>query len=164
MADTINFSRRGFIVATGSTGLTIGILAACGGPQEPAETADSAPDRGDAPPPPEVNAWVHVGNDDIVTIRIARSEMGQGTLTGLAQLVADEMDADWDKVRTEYPTPGENLRRERVWGDFSTGGSRGIRNSQDYVREGGAAAKAMLIEAAAGEWGVAPQDCSSRKS
>jgi len=163
MTDTINFSRRGFIVATGGAGLTIGILAGCSGGEEPTETAQPDAETGQAPPP-EVNAWVHVGNDDTVTIRIARSEMGQGTLTGLAQLVADEMDADWDKVRTEYPTPGENLRRERVWGDFSTGGSRGIRNSQDYVREGGAAAKAMLIEAAASEWGVPVSDCTSRDS
>ena len=90
--------------------------------------------------------------------------MGQGTLTGLAQLVADELDCDWDKVTTEYPTPGENLRRERVWRDYSTGGSQGIRGSQDYVREGAAAAKAMLIEAAANEWGVPASECSSENS
>jgi isoquinoline 1-oxidoreductase beta subunit len=71
-------------------------------------------------------------------IRIARSEMGQGTLTGLAQLVAEELDADWAKVTTEYPTPGQNLARKRVWGSFGTGGSQGIRESNDYVRKGGA--------------------------
>ena len=64
--------------------------------------------------------------------------MGQGTLTGLAQLVAEELDCDWAKVTTEYPTPGQNLARNRVWGNFSTGGSRGIRESHDYVRKGGA--------------------------
>ncbi len=162
MADDIRFSRRSFIVGTGAAGLTIGVLAAC----SPAETPDAGVDAAasDGPPPPEVNAWVHVGTDDIVTIRIARSEMGQGTLTGLAQLVAEELDCDWDKVRTEYPTPGENLRRERVWGDFSTGGSQGIRGSVEYVREGGAAAKVMLIEAAANEWGVPVAECSAAKS
>lgn len=152
-------SRRSFIVGSAATGLSIGILSAC--------SQDASVDNAtasDSPPPPEVNAWVHVGLDDVVTIRIARSEMGQGTLTGLAQLVADEMDADWEKVRTEYPTPGENLRRERVWGDFSTGGSQGIRGSQEYVREGGAAAKAMLIEAAAREWSVPVNECVSAKS
>ncbi|MEL7541683.1 MAG: molybdopterin cofactor-binding domain-containing protein, partial [Pseudomonadota bacterium] len=112
----------------------------------------------------EVNAWVHIDHDDTVTVRIARSEMGQGTLTGLAQLVADELDCDWDKVKTEYPTPGENLARERVWRDYSTGGSQGIRGSQDYVREGAAAAKAMLIEAAANEWGVPASECTSENS
>lgn len=161
MADTLRLSRRSFIVGTGASGLTIGILAACSPAETPEETVTIDPDL---PPPPEVNAWVHVGNDDVVTIRIARSEMGQGTLTGLAQLVAEELDCDWEKVVTEYPTPGQNLARERVWGDFSTGGSQGIRGSQEYVREGGAAAKAMLIEAAAQEWGVSASECTSANS
>ena len=106
---------------------------------------------------PEINAWVVIAPDDTVTIRIARSEMGQGTLTGLAQLVAEELECDWSKVRTEYPTPGENLARKRVWGDMSTGGSRGIRGSQDYVRQGGAAAREMLVQAAADALGRAGQ-------
>ena len=76
---------------------------------------------------PEINAWVVVHPDDKVVIRIARSEMGQGTLTGLAQLVAEELNCDWSKVTTEYPTPGQNVARNRVWGNFSTGGSRGVR-------------------------------------
>ncbi|HSC01561.1 MAG TPA: molybdopterin cofactor-binding domain-containing protein, partial [Burkholderiaceae bacterium] len=59
--------------------------------------------------PPEVNAWVVVKPNDAVVIRIARSEMGQGTLTGLAQLVAEELECDWSKVTTEYPTPGQNV-------------------------------------------------------
>jgi isoquinoline 1-oxidoreductase beta subunit len=108
---------------------------------------------------PEVNAWVVVQPDERVIIRIARSEMGQGTLTGLAQLVAEELEADWSKVSTEYPTPGQNLARKRVWGNFSTGGSRGIRESQDYVRKGGAAARMMLVQAAADEWKVPIAEC-----
>ena len=67
---------------------------------------------------PEVNAWVVIQPDDTVVIRIARSEMGQGTLTGLAQLVAEELECDWSKVTTEYPTPGENVARKRVVGRF----------------------------------------------
>jgi isoquinoline 1-oxidoreductase beta subunit len=97
--------------------------------------------------------------DDTVVIRIARSEMGQGTLTGLAQLVAEELECDWSKVTTEYPTPGESVARKRIWGDFSTGGSRGIRASQDYVRKGGAAAREMLIQAAANGWNVPAAEC-----
>jgi isoquinoline 1-oxidoreductase beta subunit len=157
MTTVPSLSRRGFIVGTGATGLTIGILAACGpgGKDAPAEAG---------PPPPEVNAWVHIGTDDIVTVRIARSEMGQGTLTGLAQLVAEELECDWDYVKTEYPTPGQNLARDRVWGDFLTGGSRGIRTSHDYVREGGAAARMMLVQAAANRWGVPVEECSAAKS
>src|SRR5437899_1809924 len=102
----------------------------------------------------ELNCWVVIHPDDKVVIRIARSEMGQGTLTGLAQLVAEELECDWNKVTTEYPTPGENLKRNRVWKNYSTGGSRGIRESNQYVREGGAAARLMLLQAAAEQWNV----------
>ncbi|WID99045.1 molybdopterin-dependent oxidoreductase [Bosea vestrisii] len=112
---------------------------------------------------PEINAWVVVQPDDKVVIRIARSEMGQGTLTGLAQLVAEELDCDWAKVTTEYPTPGQNLARNRVWGNFSTGGSRGIRESHEYVRKGGAAARMMLVQAAADGWKVPAAECSAAK-
>ncbi|AWN48872.1 aldehyde dehydrogenase [Methylobacterium terrae] len=113
--------------------------------------------------PPEINAWVVVRPDETVVIRIARSEMGQGTLTGLAQLVAEELGCDWARVTTEYPTPGQNLARGRVWGDFSTGGSRGIRESYVAVRQGGAAARTMLVAAAAQEWGVPPGECRVEK-
>ena len=113
---------------------------------------------------PEVNAWVVIRPDDTVVIRIARSEMGQGTLTGLAQLVAEELECDWSKVTTEYPTPGQSVARKRAWGDFSTGGSRGIRTSQEYVRKGGATARMMLIQAAANEWKVPASECTAANS
>jgi len=109
---------------------------------------------------PEINAWVVIKPDDTVVIRIARSEMGQGTLTGLAQLVAEELECNWARVTTEYPTPGQNLARKRVWGNFATGGSRGIRESHDYVRRGGAVARMMLIQAAADGWGVPAAECT----
>jgi isoquinoline 1-oxidoreductase subunit beta len=112
---------------------------------------------------PELNAWVVIRPDETVVIRIARSEMGQGTLTGLAQLVAEELECDWSKVTTEYPTPAENVARKRVWGDFGTGGSRGIRTSHDYVRKGGAAARMMLLQAAADEWKVPVAEVSVAK-
>ena len=113
---------------------------------------------------PEVNAWVVIQPDDTVVMRIARSEMGQGTLTGLAQMVAEELECDWSKVTWEYPTPGANVARNRVWGDYSTGGSRGIRNSHEYVRKGGAAARMMLIQAAANEWKVPASECTAANS
>ena len=113
---------------------------------------------------PEVNAWVVIEPDDTVIIRIARSEMGQGTLTGLAQLVAEELECDWTKVKTEYPTPGQSLARNRVWGSFSTGGSQGIRGSHQYVREGGALARVLLVEAAAEAWGVPMEECAAANS
>jgi isoquinoline 1-oxidoreductase beta subunit len=112
---------------------------------------------------PEINAWVVIQPDDRVVVRIARSEMGQGTLTGLAQMVAEELECDWAKVTTEYPTPGQSVARKRPWGSFGTGGSQGIRGSQDYVRKGGAAARMMLIQAAADEWKVLAAECSVAK-
>ena len=112
---------------------------------------------------PEINAWVVVQPDEKVVIRIARSEMGQGTLTGLAQMVAEELECDWARVTTEYPTPGQSLARKRVWGNFSTGGSRGIRESQEYVRKGGASARLMLVQAAAQGWQVPAAECTASK-
>jgi isoquinoline 1-oxidoreductase beta subunit len=108
----------------------------------------------------EVNAWVMVNPDSTCVIRIARSEMGQGTITGLAQLVAEELECDWKKVKTEQVTAGENLARKRVWGEMGTGGSRGIRISQDYVRRGGATARVMLMQAAADQWKVPVGECT----
>lgn len=134
--------RRSFLKASAATGLVVGFHVPFAG----SAAAQAAA--------PEVNAWVVVRPDDTVVIRIARSEMGQGTLTGLAQLVAEELECNWARVTTEYPTPGQNLARKRVWGNFSTGGSRGIRESHDYVRKGGAAARMMLVQAAADEWKV----------
>ncbi|MBC7513899.1 MAG: xanthine dehydrogenase family protein molybdopterin-binding subunit [Herminiimonas sp.] len=129
-----------------------------------AGAADASPTPTAAPMAPEVNAWVVVKPDDTVIIRIARSEMGQGTLTGLAQLVAEELDCNWGKVTTEYPTPGQNLARNRAWGNFSTGGSRGIRESNEYVRRGGATARMMLVSAAADEWKVPASECRAASS
>src|SRR6266699_7258800 len=81
-------------------------------------------------------------------------------MTGLAQLVAEELDCDWSKVTVDHPTPGQNVARKRVWGDFSTTGSRGIRESNEYVRKGGAAARVMLVQAAANAWKVPAAECS----
>jgi isoquinoline 1-oxidoreductase subunit beta len=113
---------------------------------------------------PEVTAWVVIKPDDSVIIRVARSEMGQGSMTGLAQLVAEELECDWSKVSTEFPTPGENLARNRVWGSQFTAGSRAIRESNEYVRKAGATARTMLIAAAANEWKVPASECSASNS
>lgn len=144
-------TRRGILAGAALGGLTLGFRIPLPG-EAIAQTAA-------APTTPEVNAWVVVKPNDSVVIRIARSEMGQGTLTGLAQLVAEELECDWAKVTTEYPTPGQNLARGRVWGNMSTGGSRGIRESHEYVRKGGAAARMMLVQAAANAWSVPAGEC-----
>jgi isoquinoline 1-oxidoreductase beta subunit len=144
----MRLSRRAFIVGSAAAGggLAIGMRLPLGA--SPAE-AKAAVNAG-----AEVHAWVVVKPDDTCVIRIARSEMGQGTLTGLAQLVAEELECDWKKVATESITAGQNLARKRVWGEMGTGGSRGIRTSHDYVRRGGAAARMMLLQAAADQWQV----------
>jgi isoquinoline 1-oxidoreductase beta subunit len=157
---TTNLSRRKFLetsaAATGA--LVVGIHIPF------ARDAQAQASSAAAPAAPEINAWVVVKPDDTVVIRIARSEMGQGSLTGLAQLVAEELECNWAKVTTEYPTPGENLARNRVWGNFSTGGSRGIRDSQEYVRKGGATARMMLVQAAADSWKVPVGECQAANS
>ena len=109
----------------------------------------------------EVTAWILIYPDDRIIVRIARSEMGQGSLTALAQLVAEELDCDWDKVGTEFASPNASFKRNRIWGSMSTGGSQGIRGSQDYVRRAGAAAREMLRTAAAARWRVPVADCQA---
>jgi isoquinoline 1-oxidoreductase beta subunit len=139
-----NPARRKFMIdsAVASGGLALGFHLPLAFPAEKTSAGT------------EVNAWVVIKPDNSTVVRVARSEMGQGTITGLAQLVAEELECDWSKVHVEQVTPGQNLARKRVWGEMSTGGSRGIRTSHDYVRRGGAAARLMLVQAAADQWGV----------
>src|ERR1700710_3094881 len=153
---TPKMNRRAFVIGTAAAGagLALGLDLPFGGPTVVRAADDS----------PEVNVWVVIRPDDTVVIRIARSEMEQCTLTGVAQLVAEELEGDWSKVTTEYPTPGQSVARKRAWGDFSTGGSRGIRTSQEYVRKGGATARMMLVQAAANEWKVPVAECSAANS
>jgi isoquinoline 1-oxidoreductase beta subunit len=139
-------SRRTFVIGSAAIaggGLALGINVPFGIEEAEAEAAAT-----------EINVWVAIKPDDTCVIRIARSEMGQGTLTGLAQLVAEELECDWNKVTTEGVTPARNLASKRAWGEMGTGGSRGIRTSQDYVRRGGAVARMMLLQAAADQWNV----------
>ena len=147
-------NRRSFVIGSAAAGggLAIGFDLPFGPKEASAQLAT-----------PELGVWVVVKPDDTVVVRIARSEMGQGTITGLAQLVAEELEADWSKVTYEYPTPGENVKRKRAWQSYSTGGSRGIRESHEYVRQGGAAARLMLLQAAANEWKVPVEQLQGRE-
>src|SRR5881397_2386560 len=152
---TPKLNRRSFVIgsAAAGAGLALGLKIPFGAGVVRAQDGS-----------PEINAWIVVRPDDTVVIRIARSEMGQGTLTGLAQMAAEELECDWSKVTTEYPTPGQSVARKRVWGNFSTGGSRGIRESNEYVRKGGATARVMLVQAAADAWKVPASECSAANS
>ena len=157
-------NRRNFVVSAAAAGaFSLGWRMPFPGAAEAAVT-DGVPGVPADATGSELGVWAVVHPDDTVVVRIARSEMGQGTMTGLAQLVADEMDVDWAHVKAEYVSPEENLARKRAWGEMSTGGSRGIRTSVDYVRKGGAAARAMLVQAAATKWGVPVSECSAANS
>ena len=152
MPTNTRLSRRAFVLssAAAGTGLALGFHFPAAAQSAGGET-------------PEVNAWVVVQTDETCIIRVARAEMGQGTHTGLAQLVAEELDCDWSRVKVQMVSPGQNLARKRVWRDMSTGGSRGIRGSQDYMRQGGAAARTVLLQAAANQWGVAVSEVTVSK-
>lgn len=149
-----NFSsdRRDFLVRSAALGggLMLGVRL-------PAAAQTAASDAS------EVTHWVMIQPDDTVVVRIARSELGQGTFTGLAQLVAEELECDWSKVVAEYADVNEHIRRNRIFGSMSTGGSRGIRDSQGYMRAAGAAAREMLVAAAAQQWEVPAAECSVSK-
>ena len=151
----LKIGRRSFVIgsAAAGAGLALGLKIPFGAGVVRAQDGS-----------PEINAWIVVRPDDTVVVRIARSEMGQGTLTGLAQMAAEELECNWSKVTTEYPTPGQSVARKRVWGNFSTGGSRGIRESNEYVRKGGATARVMLVQAAADGWKVPASECSAANS
>ncbi len=130
MASGELLSRRSFLIGVSAVGGGLALSLAV--PFDSVRTAEEAP---------EVTAWLLIGTDNSVVIRVARAEMGQGAHTGLAMLVAEELECDWSKVSTEFVSPQENSRRERVWGDMSTGASRSIAASQLYLRQAGATAR-----------------------
>jgi len=120
------------------------------------------PDTALAADAPQLNAWIDIQADDTIVIRYARAEMGQGSKTSAPMLVAEELEADWKKVRVEYATAHDNLRTNRAYGDMASVGSRTIRFSQEYLRKAGATAREMLIAAAAQQWGVPASECKAK--
>ena len=113
--------------------------------------------------PVVLNAWIHVGTDDYVTILIDKSEMGQSILTGLAMIAADELDCDWRKVRTEF-APADKVYINPRFGVQGTGGSSGTPTSWNPLRKASATARAMLLGAAAQKWGVDASECRAENS
>ena len=147
--------RRAFLVRAGAVGgtLTLGFAIPFGAPRARAENGT-----------PEINAWIVIAPDDSVIIRVAKAEMGQGAFTALPMLVAEELECDWRKVKPEFVRAHENARRGRVWGNMSTGASRGISSSQQDLRRAGATAREMLIAAAAARWNVPAAECTAANS
>ena len=154
MSDVLNLSRRRFLQtgALAGGGLVLGVylpqLARVDG-AEKAKVATFKP-----------NAFVRIGADESVTVIANHSEMGQGIYTGLAMIVAEELDADWSKVRVES-APADPIYNHTLYGAQITGGSTSTWTEWDRLRKAGASARAMLIEAAAAMWGVAPASCGA---
>ena len=153
MSGSRYIDRRAFLASVAATGgaLTLGFAIPFAG----ARASQSAP---------EITAWVVIQPDDTVIIRIAKSEMGQGAFTALAMLVAEELECDWSKVKGEFAPPHENRRRNRVWGNMSTGASRSVSTLQADLRQAGAVARTMLIAAAAARWNVSTFECGAANS
>jgi isoquinoline 1-oxidoreductase beta subunit len=147
--------RRAFLASVAATGGTLTLGFAIPLAPRQGRASQSAP---------EITAWVVIGPDDTVIIRIAKSEMGQGAFTALAMLVAEELECDWSKVKAEFAAPHENRRRNRVWGNMSTGASRSISASQNDLRQAGAIARMMLVAAAAARWNVPTLECGAANS
>src|SRR5262249_17955758 len=152
MRDSAPIDRRSLLasVAAASGALTLGFAI-------PLSRAASA-----AHVAPEITAWIVIEPDNSTVIRIAKSEMGQGISTALPLLVAEELECDWSKVKTEFVAPEENVRRGRPWGDMSTGASRSVRASELALRRAGATARELLIASAAARWEVAASQCRAQ--
>ncbi len=142
MSATLKFSRRGFLQtgATAAGGLLVGFRL-------PLRSQTAAA-------PLKLNAWVHVGADDMVTLFIHKAEMGQGTVTSLAMLLGEELECDWKKIRTEFP----GIDRE-YGGNQGVVGSASIRTSYQTLRRASSTAREMLVQAAASRWGVDRAQC-----
>ncbi|MCG7867242.1 MAG: molybdopterin-dependent oxidoreductase, partial [Candidatus Thiodiazotropha taylori] len=152
----VNLSRRRFVAgsAVSLAGLTLGIIPTVVAEQREAGPgiAGQAPETaGDFSP----NAFLRIDGDGIVTVISKHLEMGQGTYTGMATLVAEELDADWEKVRVEGAPADAGRYNNLFWGKAQgTGGSTAIANSWKQMRKAGAAARQMLVQAAAKQWQV----------
>jgi isoquinoline 1-oxidoreductase beta subunit len=156
-------NRRDFLVTamTAAGGLAIGISlpgVSAAAPLNGAPWDDGVPNTG------EVNAWIVIEPDDSVIIRVAKSEMGEGVLTSMPMIVAEELACDWTKVRYEYASAHRNLVEKGVYKNMMTGGSSAVRGSRTYLQQAGASARARLIEAAAKRWGVLAADCQAADS
>ncbi|MBV8211061.1 MAG: xanthine dehydrogenase family protein molybdopterin-binding subunit [Burkholderiaceae bacterium] len=146
--------RRAFLKATGALGggLVLGFFV-------PVKPARAVTDAGTAFQP---NAFLRVGSDGTVTVIVGLAEMGQGILTGIAQLMAEELEADWSKVRVEL-APTDPAYNNPVFGFQGTGGSFSTRGHWEPMRRAGATAREMLISAAALTWRVDPASCSAEQ-
>jgi isoquinoline 1-oxidoreductase beta subunit len=153
-----HISRRSFLASVAAMGgaLALGFEIPFGPQRLGATIAE--------PVAAEITAWIVIQPDDTVIIRVAKSEMGQCGFTALPMLVAQELECDWSKVKPEFAAPHEHRKRNRAWGNMSTGASRSISTSQNDLRQAGATAREMLIAAAAARWSVPAAECAAKSS
>src|SRR5439155_3047045 len=111
----------------------------------------------------EPNVWVRIAPDDTVTIMLSQLEMGQGVMTSMPLLVAEELDADWKKIKTEWTPADAKYGNPNFGGAQLTAGSNSVRGMWKLLRTAGGTARAMLVTAAAATWGVAENSCSTEK-
>ncbi len=108
------------------------------------------------------NAWLRINPDESVLVIVDRSEMGQGVTTSLPMLLAEELEADWSKIRLEF-APADKAYTNPMFGMQGTGGSTSVRAAYTPLRKAGAAAREMLVTAAAETWGVSKSECRAEK-
>src|SRR3984885_3230703 len=158
-------SRRHFILtaATAAGGFMIGIGVAPG--RARAATVPAQPWNDDnATAANEIDAWIAIDPDDSILIRYQRSEMGQGSMTALPMMIAEELQCDWSKVRIEYASANRSVREHRVYGNMYSHGSMSVRESQKMVQQVGASARERIIAAAAARWHVPASECAAAQS
>jgi len=164
--EEIKLSRRDFLKISAATGGGLIIGFALGGCEKQTAPPAQGPLSEGVPEAEPLqftpNAWLTINSDDTVTIRVGSSEMGQGTLTGIAMLIADELDADWSRLRAEH-APTDKAYTNPIIGRQHTGGSTAIRGFWNIVRKAGATGRELLLQAAAKQWGVEPSECRARK-
>jgi isoquinoline 1-oxidoreductase beta subunit len=156
MREIINMGRRDFL-KTGTLicgGLMLGFYL----PLRESLSGASNP-AGDSFMP---NAFIRIGTDEMVTIIVNKSEMGQGVYTSLPMLVAEELEVDWSKIRFE-PAPVDPAYNHTQWGVQGTGGSTSVWSEWDRLRKAGATARIMLVKAAADTWKVDPGSCRAER-
>lgn len=156
-------TRRQFVVTalTAAGGFAIGV--GCPGLAEALPVA-AQPWSPEDPSASEINAFIVIDPDGTVTIRSPHVEMGQGAITAMPMIVAEELECDWSKVKVEYASATRNLRENGVYGQMWTVGSRGVRTTWQRLLQAGASARVRLIAAAAKRWGVAESECEARDS
>jgi isoquinoline 1-oxidoreductase subunit beta len=155
-------TRRHFVVASASAAGGLAISVAFPGLADAASIGAQA--WGPESTPNEINAFLAIDPDGSILIRSPHQEMGQGAITALPMIVAEELECDWSKVKVEYASPARNLREKNVYGEMTTVGSRGVRTSWQMLLQAGASARERLIAAAAQRWNVSPSDCEAANS